>query len=147
MNKGSETVVTIETLGDFDIRIQDESILNSVGNQARLIKLFKYFLTFEGKKILAAYKKIRLKAENVSSNVVINTLDKELKEPEDQKDALICDNFYFRFLYNLKLRTIERDKLSILLESLVLIKQVMVNYPKRKLNIQWLLSWMLYIVV
>lgn len=147
MNKGSETVVTIETLGDFDIRIQDESILNSVGNQARLIKLFKYFLTFEGKKILAAYKKIRLKAENVSSNVVINTLDKELKEPEDQKGALICDNFYFRFLYNLKLRTIERDKLSILLESLVLIKQVMVNYPKRKLNIQWLLSWMLYIVV
>lgn len=52
MIKGSDCVITIDTLGDFDIKIQDESILHSIGNQTRLIKLFKYFLTFEGKKIL-----------------------------------------------------------------------------------------------
>lgn len=52
MIRGSDDVITIDTLGDFDIRIQNESILHSIGNQTRLIKLFKYFLTFEGRKIL-----------------------------------------------------------------------------------------------
>lgn len=45
-------MVKIITLGDFDIRINEESILHSIGNQHRLIKLFKYFLTFNGKKLL-----------------------------------------------------------------------------------------------
>lgn len=52
MCKGSVIMVKILTLGDFDIRIGDKSILNSIGNQHRLIKLFKYFLTFNGKKML-----------------------------------------------------------------------------------------------
>ncbi|MDY0235908.1 MAG: bacterial transcriptional activator domain-containing protein [Gudongella sp.] len=45
-------MVKIITLGDFDIRIDDKSILQSIGNQHRLIKLFKYFITFNGKKLL-----------------------------------------------------------------------------------------------
>ncbi|NMA48723.1 MAG: hypothetical protein GX947_02960, partial [Tissierellia bacterium] len=45
-------MVKIYTLGDFDIRIDDKSILQSIGNQQRLMKLFKYFLTFNGKKVL-----------------------------------------------------------------------------------------------
>ena len=45
-------MVKIYTLGDFDIRINDVSILESIGNQPKLMKLFKYFLTFQGKKLL-----------------------------------------------------------------------------------------------
>lgn len=45
-------MIKINTLGDFDIKIDDRSILQSIGNQHRLIKLLKYFLTFNGKKIL-----------------------------------------------------------------------------------------------
>ncbi len=50
--KGCAIMVKIYTLGDFDIRIDDKSILQSIGNQQRLKKLFKYFLTFNGKKLL-----------------------------------------------------------------------------------------------
>ncbi|WP_422485123.1 bacterial transcriptional activator domain-containing protein [Gudongella sp. DL1XJH-153] len=45
-------MVEIYTLGNFDIRFNDVSILQSIGSKHRLIKLFKYLLTFEGKKLL-----------------------------------------------------------------------------------------------
>lgn len=45
-------MLKIYTLGDFDIKIDDRSILQEIGNHPRLMKLFKYFLTFQGKKLL-----------------------------------------------------------------------------------------------
>ncbi|HZH92672.1 MAG TPA: BTAD domain-containing putative transcriptional regulator [Tissierellaceae bacterium] len=45
-------MVEIYTLGNFDIRLEDVSILKAVGNKQRLVKLFKYLLTFHGKKLL-----------------------------------------------------------------------------------------------
>lgn len=45
-------MVRIHTLGDFDIKVGGQSILHTIGNQHRLMKLFKYFLTFNGKKLL-----------------------------------------------------------------------------------------------
>lgn len=45
-------MVKISTLGDFDIKIDDISIMESIGNQPKLMKLFKYFLTFHDKKLL-----------------------------------------------------------------------------------------------
>ena len=45
-------MIRINTLGDFDIKVRDESILDTIGANTKLIKLFKYFLTFQGKKLL-----------------------------------------------------------------------------------------------
>lgn len=59
-------------------------------------------------KIVSIYKKIKLIEENHSSNVVLATLDNELKECRDYAGALICENFYFKFLYNYKNRLKER---------------------------------------
>lgn len=42
----------IYTLGSFDIQYNDQSILDVKGYPYRTLKLFKYFLTFEGKKLL-----------------------------------------------------------------------------------------------
>ncbi len=45
-------MIVIYTLGDFDIEINGRSILESIGSQHKLMKLFKYFLTFQGNKLL-----------------------------------------------------------------------------------------------
>lgn len=45
-------MIRICTLGDFDIEIKGESVLESIGSQHKLMKLFKYFLTFQGQKLL-----------------------------------------------------------------------------------------------
>lgn len=45
-------MIKIYTFGDFDIRLNNKSILGDIRYQQRIMKLFKYFLTFEGKKIL-----------------------------------------------------------------------------------------------
>ncbi|WP_409227694.1 AfsR/SARP family transcriptional regulator [Gudongella sp. SC589] len=45
-------MVEIYTLGNFDIKLGDISILHIVGKKHKLIKLFKYLLTFQGKKLL-----------------------------------------------------------------------------------------------
>lgn len=42
----------IYTLGDFDITYNEETILDAKGYQYRLLLLFKYFVTFHGKKLL-----------------------------------------------------------------------------------------------
>ncbi len=42
----------IYTLGDFDIKINNKSILKSIENQHRLMKLLKYFITFNNRKVL-----------------------------------------------------------------------------------------------
>lgn len=47
---GGIRVITIYTLGDFDMKKQGETILNWVGYSYRLDRLFKYFLTFKDKK-------------------------------------------------------------------------------------------------
>ena len=73
-------------------------------------KMYKDFGESPSKEMLETYKKIKTKSEHVSSNIIINTIDCELKDTKDYNGALICDNFYFRFLYNLKLRTTERDQ-------------------------------------
>lgn len=42
----------IYTLGDFDVKYNDETILDNKGYQYRMLTLFKYFITFNGKKLL-----------------------------------------------------------------------------------------------
>lgn len=42
----------IITLGDFDIIIDGQSIIASMGTRKRLIKLFKYFLIHNGEKLV-----------------------------------------------------------------------------------------------
>lgn len=42
----------IYTLGNFDIKYKDQSILDTKGYPYKTLKLFKYFLTYEGKKLL-----------------------------------------------------------------------------------------------
>ncbi len=45
-------MLRIYTLGSFDIKYRDESILDSKGYPYRTLRLFKYFLTHEGQKLL-----------------------------------------------------------------------------------------------
>lgn len=45
-------MIRIYTLGDFDIKIDGNKVFDSKGYPHRMIKLFKYFLTFKGKKLL-----------------------------------------------------------------------------------------------
>lgn len=45
-------MINIYTLGHFDIEIDGESILSSIESQHKLMKLFKYFLTYQGRKLL-----------------------------------------------------------------------------------------------
>lgn len=63
-------MVEIITFGEFDIKLNDESILEKIGSQNRLMILFKYFLTFKGKRVLP--------------DTIVEDLmeDKELKEPQ-----------------------------------------------------------------
>ena len=42
----------IYTLGNFDIQVDNDSIMQNKGYPHRTIKLFKYFLTFKGKRLL-----------------------------------------------------------------------------------------------
>lgn len=45
-------MVKITTLGDFDITVDDISIMDEIGNSQRIIKLFKYFLIHKDTKLL-----------------------------------------------------------------------------------------------
>lgn len=45
-------VIKIYTFGDFDVKLNNETIIETKGYPHRLIKLFKYLLTFRGKKLL-----------------------------------------------------------------------------------------------
>lgn len=42
----------IYTLGNFDIKIENKSIMDEMGYPYRILRLFKYFLTFKGNKVL-----------------------------------------------------------------------------------------------
>ena len=42
----------IYTLGDFDIRHNDKSIIDKDKYSYKIMKLFKYFITYEGEKVL-----------------------------------------------------------------------------------------------
>lgn len=45
-------MVEVYTFGEFDVRVDGKSVLTSIGSQHRVLKLFKYLLTFQGKKLL-----------------------------------------------------------------------------------------------
>ena len=45
-------MVKISTLGDFDITVEDISIMDYIGNSQKLMKLFKYFLIHRDIKLL-----------------------------------------------------------------------------------------------
>lgn len=62
-------MVKIITLGDFDITISDISILDYIGKNQRLIKLFKYFLV---------HKDIKLLPENIIDDL---WSDEDFKNP------------------------------------------------------------------
>ncbi|MDR7871448.1 MAG: BTAD domain-containing putative transcriptional regulator [Tissierellaceae bacterium] len=63
-------MIKIFTLGEFDIKLNGESLLEKIGSQNRLILLFKYFLTHTGKRVIPS-----LIVEDLM-------VDKDLKEPE-----------------------------------------------------------------
>jgi len=44
--------LNIYTLGDFDITYGENSILKESGRSYKLFKLFKYLVTFRGRKLL-----------------------------------------------------------------------------------------------
>ncbi|WP_236915587.1 bacterial transcriptional activator domain-containing protein [Clostridium sp. Cult2] len=53
MKLGGEIIkLYINTLGDFDLKIENESILKESSRSYRLYKLFQYFITFRNKKLL-----------------------------------------------------------------------------------------------
>lgn len=58
-------------MGEFDITIDDKSILDEIGSQNRLILLLKYLLAHEGKRLLP---------ERIVENLME---DKDLKEPQN----------------------------------------------------------------
>ena len=64
-------MIKIYTLGEFDITIDDKSILDEIGSQNRLILLLKYLLAHEGKRLLP---------ERIVENLME---DKDLKEPQN----------------------------------------------------------------
>lgn len=68
---GVLSMLKIYTLGEFNIRLKDESIIDKIGSQNRLLILFKYLLTNEGKRLLP--------------DIIVEDLmeDKELKEPQN----------------------------------------------------------------
>ena len=68
---GVSIVLKIYTLGEFNIRLNDESIIEKIGSQNRLLILFKYLLTNEGKRLLP-------------DSIVEDLMeDKDLKEPQN----------------------------------------------------------------
>ena len=42
----------IHTLGDFDISIEGRSLMENSSRSYKLIRLFEYFITFKGRKLL-----------------------------------------------------------------------------------------------
>lgn len=64
-------MLKIYTLGEFNIRLNDESIIDKIGSRNRLLLLLKYLLTNEGKRLLP--------------DIIVEDLmeDKELKEPQN----------------------------------------------------------------
>lgn len=45
-------MVQIYTFGEFDIKINDKSIMESKGYSYKILRLFKYFLTYHGQRVL-----------------------------------------------------------------------------------------------
>lgn len=103
-------MIKIYTLGDFDIQIDDVSILQSIGNQPRLMKLFKYFLTFQGKKLLPEniiediWKednfKDPLNVLRTQISRVRNMIDFEKYKKEPFFDIIYIDGYYLFKLHN-----------------------------------------------
>lgn len=64
-------MIDIYTLGEFDIRVNEVSVIDKIGSQNRLFLLLKYLLTHEGKRLLP--------------DTIVEDLmeDKELKEPQN----------------------------------------------------------------
>lgn len=85
-------------------------------------KMYNDLGTLPSTKMVSVYKKIKLRDESVSPNLALSTLDNELKDCKDYVGALVCDNFYFKFLYNFKSRTSERNKESVFVGIITLDK-------------------------
>ncbi len=67
-------------------------------------KVYSQFRTSPSDKMKALYKKIQSYDDNTKDNIEWIVIDKELMEDLDENGALICDPFYFKFLYNLERR-------------------------------------------
>lgn len=76
-----EELITITTLGNFDIRYKDKSLLKSLGRSYKILDLLKYFISFKGKKLLP---------ENIISNLSDDT------EYQDPKNVLRTQIFRLR---------------------------------------------------
>ncbi len=82
----------IYTLGDFDIRFNDETILDAKGYQYKMLLLFKYFITFHGKKLLP---------ENIIENLWIDS------DFHDPKNVLRTQISRLRRMINLNEKNLE----------------------------------------
>lgn len=52
---------------------------------------------------------MKSKEDNNLSNISLNTIDDELEDICGLKRVLICDNYYFKLIYNLEMRKAERN--------------------------------------
>ncbi|HOT22505.1 MAG TPA: bacterial transcriptional activator domain-containing protein [Sedimentibacter sp.] len=75
----------ISTLGEFDIKVDGQSILRDSNRMYRIYKLFEYFLTFRNKKLLP---------ETIIDNVLSDS------ESEDPKNMLRTQIFRLRKIIN-----------------------------------------------
>ena len=75
----------ISTLGEFDIKVDGQSILRDSNRMYRIYKLFEYFLTFRNKKLLP---------ETIIDNLLSDS------ESEDPKNMLRTQIFRLRKIIN-----------------------------------------------
>ncbi len=72
-------------------------------------RLYNHIGIKPSSKMKVIYKKLQLTEEHIEDNVDINKIDKELEEGYGNTGALICEPYYFKFLYNLEKRKKSRD--------------------------------------
>lgn len=60
-------------------------------------------------KMKMLYKKMQLDEESLKDDINLSKIDEELKEDYENKEALICEPYYFKFLYNLETRKKSRN--------------------------------------
>ena len=88
MFKGDDNVLIMDTLRNLDIKIHHDSNLYNLRNYTKFIELFKsYFKSTE-----------------------LNSINYDSKNEKDDDGALICDNDYFKMVYNFKMRGKDRSQ-------------------------------------
>lgn len=107
MEKSLEEVcedrIEVITLGNFDIKIRGDSIIDKLGRSYKILGLFKYFISFKGKKLLAETIIDHALEYNSSSNPknVLRTQILRLRKIlEEIRKEVKCDNTLFNIEFS-----------------------------------------------